>query len=220
MGSILNNLQFLSIAAVIPAALLLIYLGIVVYRNTQRANQPTYQLSFHSSSHPLAPQVFADTRHSLNIFTQQNNHQDKHFLTQYPIGRTLAYGGESYLISRVKKYLTLDDRQQPQFGYAVYFQAYEKSEFPLHISFTDQKRYIGIMLDEKGCTVIQTDGKISRLPYAELCVKIRRQRFTLKTPRHEHTIKRSDLSLTDGALLAAVLQKYAATLDLDATDIA
>ncbi|MCS4532907.1 hypothetical protein [Neisseria montereyensis] len=220
MGSILNNLQLLGIAAMILAALLLMYWGITVYRNTQRESQPAYQLSFHSSSHPLAPQVFADTCQSLNIFTQYNNPQDERFLAQYPIGRTLAYDGESYLISRVKKYLTLDDKQQPQFGYAVYFQVYEKSEFPLHIGFTDQKRYIGIMLDAKGCTVIQTDGKISRLPYAELCVKIRRQRFTMKTPRYEHTIKRSDLSLADGTLLAAVLQKYAAKLDLDTTDIA
>lgn len=215
MSGIWSNPVFLAVTLVVLA---LLFFRSISGSREKIHNKKAYNLSFHSENHPLTPQLFADTSSCSNVFSKQDNLHDEAFQAQYPVGGMLSFNGESHLISRRKKYLAVEAGQQPQFGYALYFQAFEKSEFPLLITFADQRHYRHIFLDEEGCTLTATNGKAARLPYAQLCFKAREKHFTLKTNREEHTIKHSELRPNDRQVLAAILQKYSASINLDTDD--
>lgn len=215
MSGIWGNPVFL--AVILSVFAFLVFRTVSGSRKKARGNA-VYSLSFHSDNHPLTPQLFADTSGCAGVFSRQGNLHDAAFEAQYPVGGMLSFNGESHLISRRQKYLSAEAGRQPQFGYALYFQAFEKSEFPLLITFAEQRHYRHIFLDEEGCTLTAANGKATRLPYAQLCFKAREKRLTLKTDREEHIVKRSELRPADRQVLEAVLQKYAASINLDPDD--
>lgn len=216
MSGILGSPLFLTV--ILSIFTLWVFRNLVRDRGKIR-DEKAYTLSFHSENHPLAPQLFADTSGCFDVFSRHGNLHDEAFEAQYPVGGILSFNGESHLISRRQKYLAAKAGQRPQFGYALYFQAFEKSEFPLLITFAEQRHYRHIFLDEEGCTLTAANGKAARLPYTQLCFKVREKRFSLKTDREEYVIKRSELRPADRQVLAAVLQKYAASIDLDTYDL-
>lgn len=215
MNGIFGNPLFITV--ILSVSALLVFRTFSGSRKKARGSA-AYSLSFHSGNHPLAPQLFADTSGCRDVFSMQCNLNDAAFEAQYPVGGILSFNGESHLISRRRKYLSAEAGRQPQFGYALYFQAFEKSEFPLLITFAGQRHYRHIFLDEEGCTLTAANGRAARLPYAQLCFKAREKRLTLKTDREEHVIRRSELRPADRQVLEAVLQKYAASINLDPED--
>lgn len=214
MGGIFGNPVFLAI--ILFCCIFLAFRTVSGKRRKPRGSGAC--LSFHSGNHPLAPQLFADTSGSPNIFSQHGNLHDEAFEARYPVGGILSFDGESHLISRRRKYLSAQAGRPPQFGYALYFQAFENSEFPLLVTFAEQRHYRHIFLDEEGCTLTAANGKAARLPYKQLSFKAREKRLTLKTDREEHIIKRSELRPADRQVLEAVLQKYAASINLNPDD--